>query len=414
MGTKDELYPLLRLAANLLLTTIGACGMWTASVVLPAVQADFGVSRADASLPFTLLMIGFGIGSVLAGRLADRYGVMVPSLIGAVSLAAGFGLASLATSLAVYALIFGLLIGLMGISAQFAPLMTDTSMWFTKRRGIAVAICASGNYVGGAIWPSVIEHFVQTAGWRPTFQGMGLFCLLTMLPLALVLRRRPPPQAMPVAPAGAATVGGVALPFGLKASTAQILMCVAGVSCCVAMSMPQVHIVAYCGDLGYGVAQGAQMLSVMLAFGVVSRLVFGLISDRIGGMRTVLISSTLQMVALLIYLPFDSLASLYVASALFGLFQGGIIPAYAIVIREQFPPQEAGTRVGLTLTATMVGMALGGWLSGAIFDLTGSYHAAFAHGAAWNLLNVIIMAWLFRRTLGPRPPTTRLTPETAR
>jgi MFS family permease len=206
----------------------------------------------------------------------------------------------------------------------------------------------------------------------------------------------------------------VALPFGLPPRTAQILMCVAGVACCVAMSMPQVHIVAYCGDLGYGVAQGAQMLSVMLAFGVVSRLVFGLISDRIGGMRTVLISSTLQMVALLIYLPFDSLASLYVASALFGLFQGGIIPAYAIVIREQFPPQEAGTRVGLTLTATMVGMALGGWLSGAIFDLTGSYHAAFAHGAAWNLLNVIIMAWLFRRTLGPRPPTTRLTPETAR
>jgi MFS family permease len=283
-----------------------------------------------------------------------------------------------------------------------------------RRRGIAVAICASGNYVGGAIWPSLIEHFVQTAGWRATFQGMGLFCLLTMLPLALVLRRRPPPQAIPVPPAGAPTAGGVALPFGLRPGTAQFLMCVAGVACCVAMSMPQVHIVAYCGDLGYGVAQGAQMLSVMLAFGVVSRLVFGLISDRIGGMRTVLISSTLQMVALLIYLPFDSLASLYVASALFGLFQGGIIPAYAIVIREQFPPQEAGTRVGLTLTATMVGMALGGWLSGAIFDLTGSYHAAFAHGAAWNLLNVIIMAWLFRRTLGPRRPSASLTPETAR
>lgn len=408
MGIKDELYPLLRLAANLLLTTIGACGMWTASVVLPAVQADFGVSRADASLPFTLLMIGFGIGSVLAGRLADRYGVMVPSLIGAVSLAAGFGLASIATSLAVYALIFGLLIGLMGISAQFAPLMTDTSMWFTKRRGIAVAICASGNYVGGAIWPSVIEHFVQTAGWRPTFQGMGLFCLLTMLPLALVLRRRPPPQAMPVAPAGAATVGGVALPFGLKASTAQVLMCVAGVACCVAMSMPQVHIVAYCGDLGYGAARGAEMLSLMLACGIASRLISGAICDRIGGLRTLLLGSVLQGVALLLFIPFDSLVSLYVISALFGLFQGGIVPSYAIIVREHFPLREVGERVGTVIMFTLVGMALGGWMSGKVFDLTGSYHAAFINGIAWNLLNLAIALTLLRRSLrpGPTPPAT--------
>ena len=404
MASSTELYPLLRLAANLTLTTIGACGMWTASVVLPAVQAEFGVSRADASLPFTLLMIGFGIGSVLAGKLSDRFGVMVPSLIGAASLGTGFWLASIMPSILGYALVFGVFIGLMGISAQFAPLMTDTSMWFTRRRGIAVAICASGNYLGGAIWPSLIEHFVQVAGWRQTFQGMGLFCLVTMLPLCLVLRRRPPPQAMPAAVGGGGAAGN--RPFGLSPGTAQLLMCAAGVACCVAMSMPQVHIVAYCGDLGYGVARGAQMLSIMLACGVVSRLVFGLISDRIGGLKTVLISSTLQMVALLLYLPFDSLMSLYVASALFGLFQGGIIPAYAIVVREQFPPEEAGTRVGITLTATMAGMALGGWLSGAIFDLTGSYHAAFANGAFWNFFNLLIMGWLFRRVSAARRAAT--------
>ena len=405
MRAQSELYPLLRLAVNVSLTTIGACGMWVVAVVLPAVQAEFGTTRAGASLPYTLMMVGLGIGGVLTGRLTDRFGVMVPSAIGACALSAGFLLASLAPSMLTFALVHGVLIGLLGLSASFGPLMTDTSMWFTRRRGIAVAICASGNYLGGAIWPPVVEHFVQAVGWRETFQGISLFCLCTMLPLSFLLRRRPPPQPAPVAAAGA-SASGTRLPFGLAPSTAQILLCVAGVSCCVAMSMPQVHIVAYCGDLGFGVARGAQMLSLMLACGVVSRLVFGLLSDRIGGMKTLLISSSLQSVALLLFLPFDSLTSLYVVSAMFGLFQGGIIPAYAIVIREHFAPEEAGVRVGMTLTATMAGMALGGWMSGVVFDLTGSYAAAFANGVAWNLLNLLIMFWLFRRTRRqpPRAP----------
>jgi MFS family permease len=177
---------------------------------------------------------------------------------------------------------------------------------------------------------------------------------------------------------------------------------VAGISCCVAMSMPQVHIVAYCGDLGYGVARGAEMLSLMLGLGIVSRIASGFIADRIGGVATLLIGSTLQGVALFLYLLFDGLTSLYVISGLFGLFQGGIVPMYAIIVREYFPAQEAGTRVGLVLLATLVGMALGGWISGLIFDLTGSYHAAFAHGLLWNLLNVSIATWLLLRG-GRRP-----------
>ena len=186
-------------------------------------------------------------------------------------------------------------------------------------------------------------------------------------------------------------------PFGFSMGTAQGLLCEAGVACCVAMSMPQVHIVAYCSDLGYGAARGAQMLSLMLAFGVVSRLVSGAICDRIGGLRTLLLGGVLQCVALLLFLPFDGLVPLYVISALFGLFQGGIVPSYAIIVREHFPPAEAGARVGTVLMFTLFGMALGGWMSGKVFDLTGSYHAAFLNGIGWNLLNVSIAAMLLFR-----------------
>jgi MFS family permease len=183
-------------------------------------------------------------------------------------------------------------------------------------------------------------------------------------------------------------------------NAAQALLCLAGVSCCVAMSMPQVHIVAYCGDLGYGAAAGAQMLSLMLAFGIVSRLISGAICDRIGGLRTLLLGSVLQGVALLLYVPFDGLVSLFVISALFGLFQGGIVPSYAIIVREHFPAREAGERVGWVLMSTLLGMALGGWLSGKVFDLTGSYHAAFVNGLVWNLVNLSVVGWLLWRVSG--------------
>ncbi len=193
-----------------------------------------------------------------------------------------------------------------------------------------------------------------------------------------------------------------ARPLGMSPGALQTVLIIAGVACCVAMSMPQVHIVAYCGDLGYGAARGAEMLAVMLGFGIISRLISGVICDRIGGLRTLLLGSVLQGIALLLFLPFDSLVSLYVISALFGLFQGGIVPAYAIIVREHFSPAEAGARVGVVLTATLLGMALGGWLSGVIFDLTGSYDAAFVNGIAWNLLNGAIALMLLHRS-GWRP-----------
>jgi MFS family permease len=396
----DSRYAWARLFVVLLLMTIGSGAMYVIAVVLPAVQAEFGVARADASLPYTLMMVGFGLGGIAMGKLADRFGVMWVVLLGALGLGAGFIVAGMATSLIGFAIAHGVLIGALGSSSIFAPLVADTSLWFTRRRGIAVAICASGNYLAGAVWPPIVQHFVESVGWRQTYIGLGVFSTITMLLLALLLRPRPPSLAA-VAPAGkaSATVPSTR-PFGLSMGHAQILLCIAAVACCVAMAMPQVHIVAYCSDLGFGAARGAQMLSLMLAAGIVSRIASGLICDRIGGLRTLLLGSVLQGLALLLFLPFDGLVSLYLISALFGLFQGGLVPSYAIIVREHFPPAEAGARVGTVLMASLFGMALGGWMSGKVFDLTGSYHAAFLNGIGWNLLNLMIALFLLSRLRG--------------
>jgi MFS family permease len=386
----------LRLGTAVLLSTIGGVGMWSVVVALPAIQADFGVARGEASLPFTLAMLGFAAGGVLMGRLADRFGVAVPLALGALALGLGYVAVGHAGSLWQVAIAHGLLIGF-GCSATFGPLIADLSHWFMRRRGIAVAIAASGNYLAGTLWPPVVQHFIAAQGWRATHIGIGLFLLVTMLPLTYLLRQRMAVHHTEAAGQSAAR-RQAELPF--SAVTLQVLLCIAGIACCVAMSMPQVHIVAYCGDLGYGAARGAEMLSLMLGMGIVSRIVSGFIADRIGGVRTLLLGSVLQGTALFLYLFFDGLASLYVISGLFGLFQGGIVPSYAIIVREYFPPREAGTRVGLVLMATLLGMALGGWMSGAIFDLTGSYQAAFLNGLGWNFLNVSIMTWLLLRSRG--------------
>jgi MFS family permease len=389
-----------RLAVAVALGTFGSVGMWSVPVALPVVQAEFGVARGGAALPYTLAMVGFAVGGVLLGRLSDRRGVVAPLLCGAAALSLGYIVAGLAGSLPLFALAYGLLIGV-GASASFGPLIADTSQWFVRRRGIAVAVVSSGNYLGGTLWPPLLQHFISTQGWRATHIGVGVVCAVAMLPLIWLLRHRPP---MHGSSSEDDTIRTSARGLGLSPNALLAVLCIAGVSCCVAMSMPQVHIVAYCGDLGYGLARGAEMLSLMLGLGIVSRIASGFIADRIGGVATLLLGSVLQGVALFLYLLFDGLASLYLISALFGLFQGGIVAMYAIIVREYFSPQEAGTRLGLVLMATLAGMALGGWMSGVIFDLTGSYRAAFANGLLWNLLNASIALWLLMRPGGRLAP----------
>ncbi len=385
----DSRYSWFRLAVSLTLATLGGIGLWAPVVALPIVQSEFGVDRAGASIPYTLTMIGFGIGGVVMGRAADRFGIVVPMFIGTILLALGFVGAANAPSYWTFIAAQAGFIGLFGVATTFGPLVADVSLWFQKRRGVAVGIAASGNYLAGAIWSPLLSRAIEAYGWRTSFIFIGIAILVLMLPLTLLLRPRASLVERPSPASGASTATGT--PF------LQAMLVLAGLACCVAMSMPQVHIIAYCGDLGYGRAAGAQMLSLMLGCGVVSRLLSGYFSDRIGGVGTLIIGSVLQCLALLFYIPFDGLASLYLVSALFGLAQGGIVPSYALIVRDNFPAREAGFRISLVLTATVLGMALGGWLSGEIFDKTGSYTWAFAHGIAWNLLNMSIAVWLLLR-----------------
>ncbi len=398
-GVADPPQAWFRLAVSVVLGTIGSIGMWSVVVILPAVQAEFGVDRADASLPYTLTMIGFALGNVVVGRSVDRHGITPPVIAAALVLALGFITAAATTALWQFALIQGALIGV-GTAATFGPLVADISHWFQRRRGLAVAATASGNYLAGVVWPPLLQHFTATEGWRTTYVGVGVLCVATMIPLALLLRQRAADLVIAKFNSGVAYHEQL-LPVSLSPRTLQIMLAIAGVGCCVAMSMPQVHVVAYCADLGYGVARGAEMLSLMLAGGVVSRLVSGFLADHIGGVRTLLVGSVLQCIALWLYIPFDGLASLYIVSAVFGLSQGGIVPSYAIIVREYLPAREAGQRIGIIIMATVFGMALGGWLSGWIFDLTGSYRAAFLNGIAWNLMNIAVIVAILWRTRTP-------------
>jgi MFS family permease len=397
MGTHadiDGTYAWMRLAISVLLGTLGGVGMWAIVVVMPTVQAEFGIDRADAALPYTATMLGFAAGNVVIGRAIDRMGYWVPALITSVMLGAGFILASFSTSVLQFSLVQGLLIGV-GTAATFGPLIADLSHWFDRRRGVAVSCAAVGSYIAGALWPAIMPGVMAAEGWRFTYAAIGVVCIVTMVPLTLMLRRQPP-RGAPAGRQGSRQVH----PISLSPAALQILLVIAGLGCCVAMSMPQVHIVAYCMDLGYGVARGADMLSIMMAAGIVSRIGSGFLADRIGGIRTLLLGSVLQGLALLFYIPFDGLASLYVVSAIFGLSQGGIVPCYAVIVREYMPAAEAGQRVGIVIMVTIMGMAIGGWMSGWIYDMTGSYAAAFLNGIGWNLLNVSVMTfvlWSARR-----------------
>ena len=390
--TPDSGQAWVRLALALVIGSIGSVGMWSVVVVLPVVQGEFGATRGAISLAFTLTMLGFGLGGVATGRITDRFGIVVAMGLSIVFLGFAYVAAGLSTTLWQFIAVH-ILIGL-GTSATFAPLMAEASHWFERYRGLAVTIVASGNYVGGTIWPPIVNWGIQSAGWRTTYIAIGIFCGLAMTIVLALLRAQIGAESR----RSHANAAPPRIDLKLSTNTLTALLCVASVACCVAMAMPQVHIVAYCGDLGYGVARGAEMLSLMMAFGVVSRIGSGFLADRIGGIRTLLIGSVAQGFALLFYLFFDGLTSLYIISAMFGLFQGGIVPSYAIIVRESMPASEAGTRVGLVIFASVVGMSLGGWVSGVIFDASGSYAAAFLNGLAWNALNITIVVALLIRS----------------
>jgi MFS family permease len=384
----------MRLALSLLLATVACVGSWSVVVALPSVQAEFGTLRGAASIPYTCMMVGFAGAALAMGRITDRHGIVLPILLGAAAQGTGYVAAGFAPSIMIFALAH-VLVGA-GASIGFAPLIADVSHWFEKNRGLAVAITATGNYIAGALWSPLIQKLIAAQGWRWTHIAIGFFVFVFMALMALAFRPRPV-----LVHRGAGSAARQAA-LGLPTNTLLVLLAVAGFSCCMAMAMPQVHIVAYCADMGYGVARGAEMLSLMLGLGIISRVSSGFLADRIGGLAVLLIGSGMQAAALFLYLWFDGLTSLYVISAIFGLFQGGIVPMYAVIAREYLPAEEAGAKVGVVITSTILGMAVGGVASGWIFDWFLSYRMAFLNGLVWNFVNIAIISGLLWR-LRPQP-----------
>ena len=383
-----------RLVASLVIGSVGGVGMWSSVILLPEIQNYFSLDRGEASLSYTATMLGIVFGNVFMGRMVDKFGVVIPTLISALCLGIGYFGIAFVESFWLFLVYQGILIGIFGASGTFGPMISSVSLWFLRHRGIAVSLVATGSYIAGTIWPPIVRELIDSLGWQMTHGIIGLVCVVIMVPLALYLRGNPP--AAPKENIEKGMASETRAPFSL--GTLQILLILAGIACCVAMSMPQVHIVAYCVDLEVGAQRGAEMLSLMFGLGVISRIAFGFITDWIGPAWALFIGSLLQAVSLLLYLPADDIVSLYLVSALFGLFQGGIVPAYAVIIRQYYPASQAGVRVGLVLSATIGGMAFGGWFSGEIFDLTLSYEAAFLNGFIWNVFNLLIVALILWRS----------------
>ena len=373
-------------------------------VALKPIAADLDTVRAVPSLAYSLLMIGTGIGGVAMGRWMDRHGVMQPVLFGSVMICLGALLASHAESRWSLFIATGLLMGLFGKAAMIAPLVANVTRWFDRRRGFAVAIITSGQGLAGAIWPTVVQYFNDQVGWRGTFLYFSIFAAVTMIPAAFALRPRAP--IGPSDPAGAIRPESRRV-LDLPPHVAQGMLWIAVIGCCTAMSIPIVHLVSHVTDQGYTLDQGARVLSVLFLAAFVSRLGFGMLADRIGPVRTLLIGSASMAAMLLAFAFATSYAGLFTAALLFGLGFSGIMPCYPLLIRILFPVSEAGGRIAAQYMFAAGGMALGGWLGGVIFDLNGSYSPAFLAAFGFNALNFVMIGIVYTRQmrLGLRPRT---------
>jgi MFS family permease len=387
-------YPLIRLTTALALMTLGCSAMYAGVMVLEPLALEFDTGRGNSSLIYSTFMIGFALGGVVMGRLADRMGIMIPALIGSLALPAGFYLAAHAGSILEISLAFSLLCGFLGSSFSMAPLIADISHWFSRRRGLAVGITFSGSYVAGAIWPPILQRMFDAQGWRESFIDLALLTLILMALLSLLLYPRPPMNEQQPETGSVDSKSANSLVSG---GTLQSLIYLAGFGCCVAMAMPQIHIVPYVMDLGHPAIRGAEMLGLMLGFGVISRIGSGWLSDRIGGLVTLLLGSALQLAVLIAFLTGNSLVFLYGISIAFGLSQGGIVPSYTIILRAFFPPEQAGWRISTSFLFTVAGMAFGGWIAGLLYDLTGSYTVSFLNAIGFNILNLWIAASLLKK-----------------
>ncbi len=377
--------------ASLALHSIGLGAPNILFIALKPIATDLGTLRAVPSFAYSLLMIGTGAGGIVMGLWMDRRGIVYPVLFGSTMIGLGALLASQSDGKWGLYLANGLLIGLFGKAAIIAPLVANATRWFDRRRGLAIAIISSGQGVAGAIWPPVLRYFTDLTDWRETYFYYGIFVFATMVPLALLLRSKP----KPVAAAKPNVVGDGIEILGMSPNMVHVILCLATIGCCAGMAMPIVHLVSHATDLGFVRARAAELLSVLFATAFFSRIAFGMIADRIGGVRTMLIGSSCQAIMLTAFAFVESHTGLYICAFLFGLGFAGIMPCYPLIIRTLFPVTELGWRIGWQYLFAAIGMALGGWLGGAIFDATGSYAYAFLTGVGFNLMNFGLIAFIF-------------------
>ncbi len=387
----------------LVVIAIAYGGPLIAVVGLRTIAEEMGGARSVPGLAFSLAWFGSAVGGIAMGRIADRIGVRWTVAFGACMIALGLVISAGGEPWQLW-VGHGLFMGLLGNAGINAPLYVYVSCWFDRRRGTALALISSGQYVAGAIWPSVFERTISAFGWRATMLTFGIAAAVAVVVLAMLVLRPPPeaPRAAPGAPAAGPVPGAPVL--GMNPNLALALLAVAGFLCCVPMAMPQGHLVAFCGDLGIPGSRGAAMLSLLLVCAFISRQVWGVVSDRIGGLRTLLIGSVCQAVAMVGFLVTQDEAGLFLVAAVFGLGFSGLIPAYVLTVRELFPASEASWRIPVMLLFTGSGMAAGGWLAAVIYDHAGFYGAAFATGIGFNLVNAAVLAFLvFRHWSRPRP-----------
>ena len=382
-----------RLAIIFTMSVIGTAGMWSVVIILPNIQNEFTLDRAASTYPYVATMFGYGFGNVNIGRMLDKIGIKKPIIFALSLLVTSYVLSFFAKNvfwLSTIQLFLGF-----SAAAFFGPMMADISNYFYKRKGLAVSLVASGQHLCGAIWPFVIKDFIIEGDWRNAHLFIALVCSILIPILFYFLGNKVPKMNNEQKLTTQDEDINSKVNLSISNRQIQILLMIAGVLCCVAMSMPQVHIVPLCIDNGYGLAVGTEILSFMLFAAVASRVIFGFLSDKIGPIQTLILGSSLQAISLTMFLPFDSQLSLYIVAICFGLSQGGIVPIYAVIISKFLPSNEVAERVGWLIFATIIGMSLGGWLSGEIYDFTNSYRLAFINGIFWNIINLCIMIYLF-------------------
>ena len=382
-----------RLAIIFAMSVIGTAGMWSVVIILPNIQSEFALDRAASTYPYVATMFGYGIGNVIIGRMLDRIGIKKP-IIFALSLLVASYILSIFIRDVFFLSIIQFFLGF-SAAAFFGPMMADISNYFYRRKGLAVSLVASGQHLCGAIWPFLIKDFLLDGDWRNAHLFIAIVCSILIPILFYLLGNKKPKVDLNQNLSSRKEDINSKVKLSISNKRVQVLLMFAGVFCCVAMSMPQVHIVPLCIDNGYGLAVGTEILSFMLFAAVASRVIFGFLSDKIGPIQTLLLGSSLQAISLTMFLPFNSQLSLYIVAIFFGLSQGGIVPIYAVIISKFLPSNEVAERVGFLIFATIVGMSLGGWLSGEIYDFTKSYKLAFINGIFWNIINLCIMIYLF-------------------